>query len=131
MMALRPWVLLVETDPVARRALVGMLRPFANVVDVESGDCALAALATGTVFDVVLADVSRHEGMSGIELFEAIRARDPPMAERFIAVAGDEARVADGFREAVGDRLLWKPVDADELQVLVLAVAGSADVAAE
>lgn len=132
MMAPRPCVLLVEEHAVARRALVrNMLQQVAHVVDVESVEAALAVLDTGTVIDVVVADMG-SVGTSGIELFEALRVRYPLMTSRLVVmVDGDARRIDDTFRSAIGERLLLEPVDAEELQVLVIAVAGSSDVAAE
>lgn len=127
----RPCVLLVDDEPVARRALVRALQRIAQVVDVESAEAALSVLDTGTVIDVIVADVAAR-GLSGCELLRALRTRHPLMISRLIAVTGaDERCIDDAFRDAIGDRLLAEPVEAEELHLLVLAVAGSADVAAE
>lgn len=133
MPALRPCVLLVERDPVVRRTLVRLLHAVAHVVDVDSGAAALTVLATGTVFDVALVDLSL-EGMSGADLLEAIRKEHPYMASRFVAMTGEDPEELSGcaeLRDVIGDRLLLKPVAREELLSVVIAVAGSSDAAAE
>jgi CheY-like chemotaxis protein len=104
----RPSVLVIDGDPVARRRLVRLLQPVAVVAEVDSADCALAAIATGTVFDAV---VAREASASAV--FAKLRARHPELAGRLVPIASAE------------------PFQPLEIQQLVLAVAGSADFAAE
>ncbi|MDB4937375.1 MAG: hypothetical protein JWP87_4347 [Labilithrix sp.] len=105
----RPSVLVVDGDEVARRALVRLLQPVAVVADVDSAECALRAIATGTVFDaVVMADVRRAAAAS-----KKIRAAHPELVGRVLVLSRAEGASPEVIRE------------------LVLAVAGSADVAAE
>jgi CheY-like chemotaxis protein len=106
----RPSVLLIHDDALDRRSLARMLQPVAIVCDVDSVEVALEVLATGTVFDAVVADLSAI-GISGAEVRARLVKQHPRLAERFIEIPN--------------------PVVSEELQELVLAVAGSADVAAE
>lgn len=130
-MTARPSVLLVDDDASVRRALVRLLHDVACVTDVDSAEAALVAIGTGTVFDAIVSDMSM-QGMSGIDLFDVLRAKHPELASRFIAISGAYSHLEnEAFRNAIGDRVLLKPLDREELLQLVLAVAGSADIAAE
>ena len=131
MPALRPCVLLVEADPVVRRTLTRILQPIAHVVDVDAAEAALTVLDTGTVFDALLVQLALPS-MSGSELFRVIRKRHPHVTSRFIAMTNDEQALDDDtFCSAIGGRVLVQPIAIHDLQSAVIAVAGSADAAAE
>ena len=106
----RPSVLVIDDDDAARRAVVRVLQPIAVVADVDCADAALCAIATGTVFDAVVVDVSRRR-RAATELLEKLKRSHPELAARFVAITGAD--------------------DVDEIRQHVLAVAGSADFAAE
>lgn len=80
-------ILVVDDDPVARRALTGVLQTtFEKPVCAENGAVALA-LAADRVFDVIFLDV-QMPGMDGIEVFARLRGEGGNMATPVIFVSG-------------------------------------------
>lgn len=113
-------VLLVDDQLLLLRATAGMLREL-DVVTVGSAAEALAILAEGSHFDVIVSDVTMP-GMSGPELFVRVRERFPNLAAHFLLLTGDggaASLVCDDIarREGLGamPRILQKPVPRDEL----------------
>ncbi len=113
-------VLLVDDQVLVLRATASMLREL-DVVTVDSAAAALAKLAEGSHFDVIVSDVSMPT-MSGPELFVRIRERYPYLAERVLLLSGDgygasllSAAVARRERLTKMPRILDKPVPRDEL----------------
>lgn len=113
-------VLLVDDQTLVLRATASMLREL-DVVTVGSAAEALAKLAEGTHFDLVVSDVSMP-GMSGPELYVKIRERFPHLAERVLFLSGDGygasllcSAVARRERLQSMPRILNKPVPRDEL----------------
>jgi PAS domain S-box-containing protein len=125
-------VLVVDDEPAVGRSLARIIGRRHRVTVVSSGAEALAALASGGPFDAVLCDLMMP-GLSGMELYERTRARDPGLASRFIFITGGSYTAsARQFLERVPTRLLEKPFDArlihqhlDEL--LGLAPASASD----
>jgi CheY-like chemotaxis protein len=113
-------VLLVDDQLLVLRATASMLREL-DVVTVGSAAEALARLAEGSHFDVIVSDVSMP-GMSGPELFARVRERFPELAERFLLLSGDGYGAsllcsAIAHREGISrmPRILDKPIPRDEL----------------
>jgi CheY-like chemotaxis protein len=80
-------ILVVDDDPVARRALTGVLQTsFEKPVCAENGPAALA-LAAEKVFDVVFLDV-QMPGMDGIEVFARLRSEGRNTATPVVFVSG-------------------------------------------
>jgi len=97
-----------------------MLREL-DVVTASSGAEALARLAEGSHFDVIVSDVTMP-GLTGPELYARIRDLYPHLADRVLLVSGDSygARLACravARREHIATmpRVLDKPVPRDEL----------------
>jgi CheY-like chemotaxis protein len=112
----RPWVLVVEDNPVNQRVTVGMLRKFGCCSEVAvNGAEALAALARRS-FDVVLMDCQMPV-MDGYAATRAIRAREngihhqPIVAMTANALGGDRQRCLD----AGMDDYLAKPVAPEQM----------------
>ncbi|MBK3803538.1 response regulator, partial [Azospirillum brasilense] len=111
-------ILVVEDAPENQAILREYLAPGGHrAVYVESGEAALAVLATRTV-DVVLLDM-RLPGIDGVEVTRRIRAL--PDAERalvpVIAVtANSSPEDRADYLEAGVDEVVAKPVDPDALQ---------------
>lgn len=80
-------VLLIDDQVLVLRATAGMLREF-DVYPAGSAAEALAKLNDGSHFDVVVSDVSMP-GITGPELFVAIRTQHPHLAEQFLLLTGD------------------------------------------
>lgn len=117
----RATILVLDDEPSIRRLLVKVLdaagfRP----LTAAAGPEAIATVRAGGV-DAVMCD-HRMAGMSGIDVYEAIVAIDPSLAERFVFMSGDvlnpELR-SFSQRHDVG--LLAKPFD---VEAAVEAVKG-------
>jgi CheY-like chemotaxis protein len=80
-------VLLVDDQVLVLRATAGMLREL-DVVTASSGAEALARLAEGSHFDVIVSDVAMP-GINGPELYARVKANYPQLAERFLLLSGD------------------------------------------
>jgi CheY-like chemotaxis protein len=80
-------VLLVDDQVLVLRATAGMLREV-DVVTASSGAEALARLAEGGHFDVIVSDVAMP-GINGAELYARVKASYPQLAERFLLLSGD------------------------------------------
>lgn len=113
-------VLLVDDQVMVLKASASMLREL-DVVTASSGAEALARLAEGAHFDVVVSDVTMP-GLTGPELFAQIRDLYPHLAERMLLVSGDSYGaqlacrvVARREHIATMPRILDKPVPRDEL----------------
>lgn len=117
-------VLLVDDQVAVLKATARMLREL-DVVTVASASEALERLVQGSHFDVIVSDVSMP-GLSGPELYVAVRQRFPQLAERFLLLSGDSygasllcSTVARRERLAKMPEILDKPVPRD---VLVRAI---------
>jgi CheY-like chemotaxis protein len=113
-------VLLVDDQVLVLRATAGMLREV-DVMTASSGAEALARLAEGSHFDVVVSDVAMP-GINGPELYARVRALYPQLAERFLLLSGDSygaaalcALVARRERLERMPPILDKPVPRDML----------------
>ncbi len=74
-------VLVVEDDDDVRETAVEMLEHLGcTVIAADSGPRALAMLDQGAAVDVVVSDVLMPDGMSGFQLAQQIRARQPRLA---------------------------------------------------
>jgi two-component system, cell cycle sensor histidine kinase and response regulator CckA len=114
-----PRVLLVDDDDLVRRVYERVLANIVDVTPASSGEDALDIIYRGMAPDAIVADVSMG-GMSGIELYEHLCVVRPDLAARFIAVTGSPPATLDrAFCEALGDRLLFKPVALDEMNAVV------------
>jgi CheY-like chemotaxis protein len=117
-------VLLVDDQVAVLKATARMLREL-DVVTAASAGEALQWLAKGSHFDVIVSDVSMP-GLSGPELYVAVRQRFPQLAQRFLLLSGDSygasllcSTVARRERLARMPEILDKPVPRD---VLVRAI---------
>ena len=111
-------VLVVDDDPMVARSIALILSAYS--VDIaNSGAEALARIAEGWRYDVILCDVMMPS-MTGPELFERLVDTAPAAAERVVFMTGcallPEVRV---FLERVASPCLEKPLDIDGLRALV------------
>ncbi len=108
-------VLVIDDDALVCRSLQRLVSPHHDVVATTSGRDALDRIAKGDTFDAILCDVMMPE-MSGIEVFQEIRARSPDLARRVVFVTGGvfspEAR---SFLDAGAYTVLSKPVTSTAL----------------
>jgi CheY-like chemotaxis protein len=113
-------VLLVEDDPLFRKALSTVLASLGvQLVAVESGEAALATAGTRSI-DMVLMDY-HLPGMNGVELARSLRDRN--IHSPMILISGFLTdSVHHEAREAHIARILRKPTDMASLQDTVLTV---------
>jgi len=110
-------VLVVDDEEPQRRVLAGFLRK--RGYDVEAaGDAeeALRVVSARTV-DLVLTDL-RMPGRTGVEMLESVRAANPEIPVVVMTAYGTVASAVEAMKRGATD-YLSKPVDLDELEVLV------------
>ncbi|MDD5757866.1 MAG: response regulator [Desulfobulbaceae bacterium] len=106
-------ILLVDDETIIRKTLAGKLKDEGfTVLAADSGKSALAFLAT-THIDLVVTDLMM-EGMSGIQVLEAVKANNPDTAVIILTGYGDLTSAIDALRLGADDYLL-KPCDLNEL----------------
>src|SRR5262245_39770322 len=104
-------ILLVDDEPGVLFALGEVVESFGHqVVAVASGAAALAALDG---VDVVVTDFSMP-GMDGLQLLEAVRARDSTLPVILVTAQGSERLAVRAMKEGAYDYLV-KPYDVDEV----------------
>jgi signal transduction histidine kinase/DNA-binding response OmpR family regulator len=111
-------ILLVDDDPLVQNSIRRTLERHHDVVIVGSGARALSILEAEH-FDIVLCDLIMP-GMTGMQLFETIRARDPAQAKRFVFLTGGTSSPeARNFLLGVDNARAYKPLGADEIVRLI------------
>lgn len=106
-------ILLVDDETIIRKTLAGKLKDEGfTVLAADCGTSALAFLAT-THIDLVVTDLMM-EGMSGIQVLEAVKANNPDTAVIILTGYGDLTSAIDALRLGADDYLL-KPCDLNEL----------------
>ena len=104
----RPRVLLVEDNALGLRSAARLLRTEFEVTAVANGEAALLRFARGD-FDVVVTDY-QMPAMTGIELLEQIRVRDPHV--RRVLMSGGSIPGLDGYiGSGIVEHCLQKPMD--------------------
>src|SRR5690242_5111331 len=113
-------VLVVDDDPLIRRALAEALgEDGLDVTIAEDGERALAALPAAAP-DVVLSDV-RMPGLDGIALLDILRRRAPGVDVILMTAFDDMATVVSAMRGGAVEFLV-KPVDLHALRALMTRV---------
>jgi len=111
-------ILLVDDDPLVQNSIRRTLERHHDVVVVGSGARALELLATER-FDIVICDLIMP-GMTGMQLFETVRERDPAQASRFVFLTGGTSSPeARSFLLGVESPRAYKPLGADEIVRLI------------
>jgi len=111
-------VLVVEDEPAVGRTLQRLLIPH-RVTVVTRGRAALARIAAGETFDVILCDVMMPE-QTGMEFHDRLREVRPDLASRIIFLSGGAfTQRAREFFERVPNPRIDKPIDAVKLRLLV------------
>jgi CheY-like chemotaxis protein len=119
-------ILIVEDEPVIRAVLTRNLSASGYQVQaVSDGKAALGKLAKNT-YDLIFTDL-KMPGMSGRELYEAMKKKYPNSAERIVFITGDvmTAETHD-FLASTGRPYLVKPFDSKDITgILEKVLAGS------
>lgn len=119
-LAKRGRVLVVDDDPECARAMARILGRH-EVTVALSGQAGLDALLSTSAFDVVLCDLIMP-GLSGIDLYEALKQRRPELSERLIFVTGGASTPrARDFLSAVDNKHIAKPFAIREVRQAVAA----------
>jgi CheY-like chemotaxis protein len=119
----RPRLLLVDDDPLVRRALARRLARSFEVESAGSVDDARSRLLRAPPPDLVLCDVMM-EGGGGPGLFEHVQRERPALADRFVFVTGGATdRQARLFLARTPRPVLSKPLDVPELLRLARGAA--------
>ncbi|MDC3957244.1 PAS domain S-box protein [Polyangium jinanense] len=119
----RPRVLFVDDEPYVCTAVRRILGRDMDLVCACGSEEALGLVRAGERFDVVLCDLMMP-GTSGVALYASLLELDPALECRVGFLTGgactDEVR---SFVGDVGDRLLFKPFEAESFRALVSALA--------
>ena len=106
----RAVVLVVDDEPAVGVTLKRLLREH-DVTVVQRAPDALALLAAGQRFDVILSDIMMPE-MSGMDFYETLRRLHPGMPERVVFVTGGAfTAAANAFLDEIPNECLTKPFD--------------------
>jgi signal transduction histidine kinase/ActR/RegA family two-component response regulator len=110
-------VLLVDDDDPVRAVTASMLIDLGyRVLDVASGEAAMAILVENSKIDILMTDLVMS-GMNGVQLAAAARAARPHLSVIFISGYADQA----GATISASDQLLRKPFGAIDLHRVVEA----------
>jgi CheY-like chemotaxis protein len=114
-----PRVLVVDDELLVVQSLRLVLSGEFDVSGTTHADEALACIAGGQSYDVILCDVMMP-GLSGVELRDRIHATSPDQAARIVFITGGlivpEVRA---MLDHVTNTVLEKPIDLDGLRELI------------
>ncbi|MFP2927237.1 ATP-binding protein [Pyxidicoccus sp. 3LG] len=112
-------VLVVDDEPRLAQSMRLLLEPYHDIVTTTRGSEALALVAAGHRFDVILCDLQMPE-VDGAAVYRRLCAQAPGQAERVVFISGG-AYTAESraFIEAVTNRVLEKPVRPEVLMATV------------
>lgn len=114
-------VLIVDDEPLIAQSLARLLRPLASI-SADGAERALEIFEGDREFDLVLCDLMMP-GKSGIDLFEAARARWPELEERFVFMTGGVyTERAREFVARVDNTLLEKPITKEALLSVITRI---------
>jgi CheY-like chemotaxis protein len=120
----RGYVLVVDDEPLIGASARRLLSREHDVVVVQSGDAALAAVDSPRPFDVILCDLMMP-GMTGMELHDTLARSRVDLAERMVFITGGAfTSVAEAFLDRFASRRMDKPFDPRALQALVRTLVG-------
>lgn len=112
-------VLVVDDEPLIAALCRRVLEGEHDVEVLTMSTAALSRLERSPEVDVILCDLMMPE-LNGMELFEAVRARAPHLAPRFVFLSGGAfTPAAHAFREEATNPFLDKPFNAQELRTTV------------
>ncbi|GIW01162.1 response regulator [Roseiflexus sp.] len=118
-------ILVVDDEEAVRALLARLLTDLGHrPTTVASGEAAFEIIAQRS-FDLILTDI-KMPGMTGFELYQHIRQRDPHLAQRIIFITGDTITASTQARLAqTGNPYLAKPFAIERLEALVNACLAS------
>ncbi|MGP6088561.1 ATP-binding protein [Antarctobacter jejuensis] len=117
-------VLVVENEPAVRDTVDLQLKRFGcRTVSVGTANEALAAIACGQVFDLLLCDVVLGGHLAGPDLAQLIQKEIPALRVLFMSGFTENAIIHDGKLDA-GVNLVQKPFTKDQLLSACLRAIG-------
>jgi PAS domain S-box-containing protein len=120
-------ILVVDDEPMLRKALRRMLDPPHRVALAESGIEALRMLTEQSTFDVVLCDMMMP-GMDGPTFMRAAVQEHPELASRFVFMTGGAiTSAAKAFLAEERPLVLDKPISEHLLYGIIERIAGKTD----
>lgn len=126
-MSEKPRILIVDDDPMMARTVRDILRLKGHEAETaHSGPEALEKVRRED-YDCVLSDV-KMPGLDGVELYRAIKARQPDLPVVLMTAYADDELVREGLNEGV-IAILPKPLDLDLLLGFFASLRGKRAVA--
>jgi PAS domain S-box-containing protein len=121
--AARRRILVVDDEPMVASVLQRLLGRRHEVVTASRASEALLLLRAGARFDAILSDLLMPE-MTGMELFEKLRAELPDQAARMVFMTGGAyTDLARAFVSRQKARVIPKPIDLEELERVLQQLA--------
>ncbi len=115
-------ILLVDDNAALRQIATRLLISLGyKVQTAESGPAALAALDSAEHFDLLLTDIGMPGGMTGYELADIARQRQPRL-KILLSTGYSGPQKPGGGKPRVGAQVLYKPYRKQELAEKVRAV---------
>ncbi len=112
-------VLVIDDEPMMGAAIVRALSSDHEAVRVGRAEEALARIASGEDYDVILCDMMMPE-MGGADFYEALREQRPDVLDRIVFLTGGAFTVrARSFLEEVANLRLEKTFDVQHLRAIV------------
>jgi DNA-binding NtrC family response regulator len=112
--------MIVEDDKDVAAALADLLTRWQVAFELfPDGSAALAAIAEGRRYGLVLSDYRLPGSLNGLGLIEAVKARHPLPQPEAILITGDFDSALIGKAHARGVPLLHKPLGAGVLRTLL------------
>jgi len=112
-------ILVIDDEPMITKALGRTLAGDHAVTSVGSAGEAMALLSTAPPFDVILCDIMMPQ-MTGVELYDELRRRDPALADRIIFLTGGAFTSSTrAFLDSVPNQRVEKPFDPHHLRTLI------------
>lgn len=119
-------ILIIDDEPLVRRALVRLLREH-EIVEAASGMEGLAQMEEGEPFDAILCDVMMPQ-LSGLDVYERMQTEHPELTDRLVLMSGGafDPRIQELLSTFAELPLIDKPFDVAQLRaVLDLKLRGS------
>jgi len=120
-------ILIVDDEPLVRRAVTRALRSEFEIHAAESCEEALKIIDSSAPFDAVVADLSLGPGPDGIELLRAVRQRDPICARLLLSAWAELEVVTNAVSGGIAQRSVSKPWEPGELNRAINAAISERD----
>lgn len=112
-------VLVIDDELLVAESLQRVLADEFEVTVATESSAALARLASGDWFDVILCDIMMP-GMHGVALHDHVRRDQPDLAARFVFITGGIVLPhVQALLEGISNLVLSKPLDMQAMRELV------------